>query len=30
VIRADLLEVADCLIRAVDEYSLVFSSVRKA
>jgi hypothetical protein len=30
VIRADLLEAANCLIRAVDDYSLVFSSARKA
>jgi hypothetical protein len=30
VIRADLLEAADCRIGAVDDYRLVFSSVRKA
>jgi heme-degrading monooxygenase HmoA len=30
LIRADLLEAANCLIRAVDDYSLVFSSARKA
>jgi quinol monooxygenase YgiN len=30
VIQADLLAAADCLIRAVDDYSLVFSSARKA
>jgi quinol monooxygenase YgiN len=30
VIRADLLEAADCLIRAVEDYSLVFSTARKA
>jgi len=30
VIRADLLEAADCQIRAVEDYSLVFSSARKA
>ena len=29
VIRSDLLEAAHCLIRAVDDYSLVFSSARK-
>jgi len=30
VIRADVLDAANCLIRAVDDYSLVFSSARKA
>jgi quinol monooxygenase YgiN len=30
VIQADLLEAANCSIRAVDGYSLVFSSARKA
>ena len=30
VIRADVLDAANCLIRAVDDYSLVFSSTRKA
>jgi hypothetical protein len=30
VIRADVLDAADCLIRAVEDYSLVFSSARKA
>ena len=30
VIRADLLEAANCVIRAVDDYHLVFSSARKA
>jgi hypothetical protein len=30
LIRADLLEAANCLIRAVDDYRLVFSSARKA
>jgi hypothetical protein len=30
VIRSDLLEAANCLIRAVDDYGLVFSSARKA
>lgn len=30
VIRADLLDAANCLIRAVDDYTLVFSSARKA
>jgi hypothetical protein len=29
VIQADLLAAANCLIRAVDDYSLVFSSARK-
>ncbi len=30
VIRADVLDAANCLIRAVEDYSLVFSSARKA
>jgi hypothetical protein len=30
LIRSDLLEAANCLIRAVDDYNLVFSSARKA
>ena len=30
VIRADVLDTANCLIRAVEDYSLVFSSARKA
>jgi len=30
VIRADLLDAADCQIRAVEDYSLVFSSARRA
>ena len=30
VIRADVLDAANCLIRAVEDYSLMFSSARKA
>jgi hypothetical protein len=30
VIRADLLEGANCVIRGVEDYSLVFSSARRA
>jgi len=30
VIRADVLDAGDCVIRAVDDYRMVFSSARKA